>query len=129
MVNPIVIENTYYIKKHLNIFNSKMSRNRYWPEELEELIVNLQDIKFNQNIDHLRNNFNKNELSRKMFNIFVYYKKPIISVDLFQNISVFFLKPEDHQPSGSCNLSKIDNCTLIIDHYDKNDYFLSSIND
>jgi hypothetical protein len=28
------------------------------------------------------------------------------------NVYSFALKPEDHQPSGSCNFSRIDNATL-----------------
>ncbi len=31
------------------------------------------------------------------------------------NVYSFALKPEDHQPSGSCNFSRIDNATLQID--------------
>ena len=30
----------------------------------------------------------------------------------------FALKPEDHQPSGTCNFSRIDNATLSLDHVD-----------
>jgi len=30
------------------------------------------------------------------------------------NVYSFALKPEDHQPSGTCNLSRIDNTTLLI---------------
>jgi hypothetical protein len=30
------------------------------------------------------------------------------------NLYSFSLKPEDHQPSGSCNMSRIDNCTLAL---------------
>jgi hypothetical protein len=28
------------------------------------------------------------------------------------NVYSFGLKPEEHQPSGTCNMSRIDNCTL-----------------
>jgi hypothetical protein len=31
------------------------------------------------------------------------------------NVYSFALKPEDHQPSGSCNFSRIDNATLQVD--------------
>jgi hypothetical protein len=30
------------------------------------------------------------------------------------NVYSFALKPEDHQPSGTCNLSRIDNTTLLL---------------
>jgi hypothetical protein len=30
------------------------------------------------------------------------------------NVYSFALKPEDHQPSGTCNFSRIDNATLIL---------------
>jgi hypothetical protein len=30
------------------------------------------------------------------------------------NVYSFSLNPEDHQPSGSCNMSRIDNATLIL---------------
>jgi hypothetical protein len=30
------------------------------------------------------------------------------------NVYSFALKPEDHQPSGTCNFSRIDNATLNI---------------
>jgi hypothetical protein len=29
------------------------------------------------------------------------------------NVYSFGLKPEEHQPSGTCNMSRIDNCTLL----------------
>jgi hypothetical protein len=32
------------------------------------------------------------------------------------NVYSFALKPEDHQPSGSCNFSRIDNATLQLDY-------------
>jgi len=31
------------------------------------------------------------------------------------NVYSFALKPEDHQPTGSCNFSRIDNATLLVD--------------
>lgn len=31
------------------------------------------------------------------------------------NVYSFALKPEEHQPSGSCNFSRIDNATLVLD--------------
>lgn len=31
------------------------------------------------------------------------------------NVYSFALKPEDHQPSGTCNFSRIDNTTLLVD--------------
>ena len=31
------------------------------------------------------------------------------------NVYSFALKPEDHQPTGSCNFSRIDNATLLLD--------------
>ena len=30
------------------------------------------------------------------------------------NVYSFALKPEEHQPSGTCNFSRIDNATLIL---------------
>ena len=33
------------------------------------------------------------------------------------NVYSFALKPEDHQPSGTCNFSRIDNTTLNLDFY------------
>jgi hypothetical protein len=30
------------------------------------------------------------------------------------NVYSFALKPEEHQPSGSCNFSRIDNATLLL---------------
>ena len=30
------------------------------------------------------------------------------------NVYSFALKPEEHQPSGSCNFSRIDNATLVL---------------
>ena len=30
------------------------------------------------------------------------------------NVYSFGLKPEEHQPSGTCNMSRIDNATLIL---------------
>ena len=41
---------------------------------------------------------------------------PCASADASANINVysFALKPEDHQPSGTCNMSRIDNATLNI---------------
>merc|ERR1712070_409537 len=30
------------------------------------------------------------------------------------NVYSFALKPEEHQPSGTCNMSRIDNCTLYM---------------
>ena len=44
----------------------------------------------------------------------------------------FALKPEDHQPTGTCNFTRIDNCTLSIingDTLDENyDYNVFSVN-
>jgi len=37
------------------------------------------------------------------------------------NVYSFALKPEDHQPSGTCNFSRIDNATLNVTMLDKND--------
>jgi hypothetical protein len=37
------------------------------------------------------------------------------------NVYSFALKPEDHQPSGTCNFSRIDNATLNVSIVDKND--------
>jgi len=37
------------------------------------------------------------------------------------NVYSFALKPEDHQPSGTCNFSRIDNATLNVTVVDKND--------
>jgi hypothetical protein len=37
------------------------------------------------------------------------------------NVYSFALKPEDHQPSGTCNFSRIDNATLNVEIVDKND--------
>jgi len=37
------------------------------------------------------------------------------------NVYSFALKPEDHQPSGTCNFSRIDNATLNVSVVDKND--------
>ena len=37
------------------------------------------------------------------------------------NVYSFALKPEDHQPSGTCNFSRIDNATLNLSVVDKND--------
>jgi hypothetical protein len=37
------------------------------------------------------------------------------------NVYSFALKPEDHQPSGTCNFSRIDNATLNVTMIDKND--------
>jgi hypothetical protein len=31
------------------------------------------------------------------------------------NVYSFALKPEEHQPSGTCNMSRIDNATLQLD--------------
>jgi hypothetical protein len=30
------------------------------------------------------------------------------------NVYSFGLKPEDHQPTGTCNMSRIDNATLLL---------------
>ena len=35
--------------------------------------------------------------------------------DTFINVYSFALKPEEHQPSGTCNFSRIDNATLVFD--------------
>ena len=32
------------------------------------------------------------------------------------NVYSFALKPEEHQPSGTCNFSRIDNANLIMTH-------------
>jgi len=37
------------------------------------------------------------------------------------NVYSFALKPEDHQPSGTCNFSRIDNATLNVEVVDKDD--------
>ena len=37
------------------------------------------------------------------------------------NVYSFALKPEDHQPSGTCNFSRIDNATLNVTVEDRND--------
>ena len=42
------------------------------------------------------------------------------------NVYSFALKPEDHQPTGSCNFSRIDNATLIVDCGQKNRAFTSN---
>jgi len=51
------------------------------------------------------------------------------------NLYSFALKPEDHQPSGTCNFSRIDNATLLVklgrnnvdaDTYYSNDYIMSN---
>jgi hypothetical protein len=31
------------------------------------------------------------------------------------NVYSFAIQPEEHQPSGTCNFSRIDNATLVID--------------
>ena len=31
------------------------------------------------------------------------------------NVYSFALKPEEHQPSGSCNMSRIDNAQLVVE--------------
>ena len=41
-----------------------------------------------------------------------------VPVDKFINVYSFALKPEEHQPSGTCNMSRIDNATLTLDGID-----------
>ena len=45
------------------------------------------------------------------------------------NIYSFALRPEDHQPTGTCNFSKIDDTQLNLQlnkvHYEKNKFYFS----
>ena len=53
------------------------------------------------------------------------------SPTLSSNINVysFALKPEDHQPSGTCNMSRIDNATLHVSNGGSNDkLFIFAVN-
>ena len=38
-----------------------------------------------------------------------------VPTDGMINVYSFALKPEEHQPSGTCNMSRIDNATLVLD--------------
>jgi hypothetical protein len=49
------------------------------------------------------------------FNVVVPYECHTGSPAPGINVYSFALKPEDHQPSGTCNFSKIDNAELVID--------------
>jgi len=40
----------------------------------------------------------------------------------------FALKPEEHQPSGTCNMSRIDNATLVLDGVDGNTLKVFAVN-
>jgi hypothetical protein len=37
------------------------------------------------------------------------------------NVYSFALKPEEHQPSGTCNMSRIDNATLKLENISQRD--------
>ena len=39
----------------------------------------------------------------------------------------FALKPEEHQPSGTCNFSRIDNATLTLDFTDQDDNITDTV--
>ena len=41
-----------------------------------------------------------------------------VPVDAMINVYSFALKPEEHQPSGTCNMSRIDNATLTLEGID-----------
>ena len=40
----------------------------------------------------------------------------------------FALKPEEHQPSGTCNMSRIDNATLVLDGVTANTLKVFAVN-
>ena len=40
----------------------------------------------------------------------------------------FALKPEEHQPSGTCNMSRIDNATLVLNGVDANTLKVFAVN-
>ena len=41
------------------------------------------------------------------------------------NCYSFGLKPEEHQPSGTCNFSRIDSVQLLLNNINNNDYKIS----
>jgi hypothetical protein len=54
------------------------------------------------------------ERDSKYFNYIQPYQHFEIKPDLGINVYSFALKPAEHQPSGSCNFSRIDNINLLV---------------
>jgi hypothetical protein len=43
-----------------------------------------------------------------------YWRAPAENVSQYIHVYSFALNPEEHQPSGTCNFSRIDNATLVL---------------
>jgi hypothetical protein len=54
------------------------------------------------------------EREGKYFNLVQPYQHHTNIPAVGVNVYSFSLKPEEHQPSGSCNFSRIDNATLLL---------------
>jgi len=54
------------------------------------------------------------EREGKYFNLVQPYQHHTNIPAVGVNVYSFALKPEEHQPSGSCNFSRIDNATLLL---------------
>jgi hypothetical protein len=80
--------------------------------------VTFEPVINNQSGNNLINNFAPNEARGDRLNVFILgriQQKEARCSKLAKNINVysFSLRPEDHQPSGTCNFSRIDNARLI----------------